>query len=108
MKNKLPDHIIPMVESLNQEQLHAVHQLVSERLNLFHKVQALRAMSEFHVLDRVSFAHNGIYYEGSITRLNQKTISVVLDDGHQWNVSPGFLKKIGNEKNTSSIQQKKR
>jgi len=33
-------------------------------------------------------------YEGTVTRLNQKTITVTLDNGEHWNVSPDFLKKI--------------
>ena len=54
-------------------------------------------MRNFYILDRVSFTHNGKYYEGVVTRLNQKTITVILDDGNRWNISPGNLKKIDQE-----------
>lgn len=54
-------------------------------------------MRNFYVLDRVSFTHNGKHYAGVVTRLNQKTITVTLDDGTRWGVSPGNLKKIDQE-----------
>ena len=28
-----------------------------------------------------------------MTRYNKKTVTVITDDGEQWNVSPGFLRK---------------
>jgi hypothetical protein len=31
--------------------------------------------------------------EGMLTRYNKRTVTVIEDDGHQWNVSPGFLRK---------------
>ena len=89
-----------MVESLDEEQLHALYHVVAQRLQLAQKVHALAAMSQFHVLDRVSFVHNGKQYEGTVTRLNQKTISIVLDDGTRWNVAPSLLTKVPDRKET--------
>lgn len=91
---QLPKQIINLIESLNEDQLHALYRVVAERLNLVHKARALVAMRNFYILDRVLFTHNGKHYEGVVTRLNQKTITVTLDDGTRWGVSPGNLKKI--------------
>jgi hypothetical protein len=33
-----------------------------------------------------------------LTRYNKKTVTVVTDDGQQWNVSPSFLSKVGSPK----------
>jgi len=33
--------------------------------------------------------------EGTVTRLNQRTISVTLETGEHWNVSPDLLTRIG-------------
>jgi len=30
-----------------------------------------------------------------LTRYNKKTVTVITDDGRQWNVSPSFLSKVG-------------
>ena len=51
-------------------------------------------MRDFHIMDRVAFHHNGKHYEGLVTRLNKKTITVILDSGERWGVSPGNLTKL--------------
>ena len=95
--SQLPKQIIRLIESLNEDQLHALYRVVAERLNLVHKARALAAMRNFYILDRVTFTHNGKRYEGIVTRLNQKTITVTLDDGNRWGIHPGNLKKIDQE-----------
>ena len=94
MPLELPKELIKLIESLDEDQLHALNDLVVEQLRLVHHAKILDAMRSFHVGDRVWFTHNESYYEGTITRLNQKTISVTVDDGSRWNVAPEWLKKI--------------
>lgn len=93
MPQQLPAQLLRTVETLDEDQLHILYHVVAERLRLAQMARTLYAMSNFHVLDRVSFSHNGKYYEGVVTRLNQKTVAVTLDDGSRWNVAPGFLTK---------------
>jgi hypothetical protein len=31
--------------------------------------------------------------EGMLIRYNKRTVTIITDDGHQWNVSPGYLHK---------------
>lgn len=93
-KQTLPEHIKQLVSQLNEDQLHELHHLVGDRLRLFHKAKALFAMQDFQVLDRVYFDYHGERKEGTVTRLNQRTISVTLDAGDHWNVAPDFLTKI--------------
>ena len=51
---------------------------------------------EFRIGDRVSFQPPGRQrLEGMLARYNRKTVTVVTDDGGQWNVSPSFLTKAG-------------
>ena len=100
MERQLPKQVLRMVESLDEGQLHALSQVVAQRLQLTQKAHALAAMSQFHVLDRVSFVHNKERYEGTVTRLNQKTISIVLDDGTRWNVAPSLLTKVADREET--------
>src|SRR3982751_2059457 len=100
MARQLPKPLLRMVDTLDEEQLHALYHVVAQPLQLAQKAHALAAMSQFHVLDRVSFVHNGKQYEGTVTRLNQKTISIVLDDGTRWNVAPSLLTKVADRKET--------
>ncbi|HEY4034486.1 MAG TPA: hypothetical protein VGL94_11040 [Ktedonobacteraceae bacterium] len=97
MAQQLPKELINLIENLNEDQLHALNNLVVEQLRLVHHARTLDAMRSFHVTDRVWFTHNEKYYEGIITRLNQKTISVTVDDGGRWNIPPGMLKKVDKE-----------
>lgn len=94
MPQQLPKELINLIESLDEDQLHALNDLVVEQLRLVHHAKILDAMRSFHVNDRVWFTHNGIYHEGTVTRLNQKSISVTVDDGSRWNIAPEWLKKI--------------
>jgi hypothetical protein len=93
-QNPLPKTFVQIVENLDEEQLHAAYNLLGERLNLLHRAKSLYAMRNFHIMDRVSFTNNGQYYEGNVTRLNQKTITVTLDNGQRWGVTPVSLTKI--------------
>src|SRR5713226_635239 len=101
MAHQLPKQLLRMVDTLDEEQLHALYHVVAQRLQLAQKAHALAAMSQFHVLDRVSFVHNGKQYEGTVTRLNQKTISIMLDDDTRWNVAPSLLTKVADRKETA-------
>lgn len=82
---------------MNEEQLRELNRKVVEKLNLFQKVKRLQAISNFSVLDKVSFIHNGEEKHGTITRLNQKTVTIITDDDEHWNVNPSLLKKRGKD-----------
>src|SRR3954454_18212595 len=100
MNRPLPKQLLRLVDSLDEDQLHAFYHVVAQRLQLAQRAHALAEMSQFHVLDRVSFFHNGKQYEGTVTRLNQKTISVMLEDGTRWNVAPSLLTRVADRKET--------
>jgi metal-dependent HD superfamily phosphatase/phosphodiesterase len=101
MARQVPKQLLRMVDTLDEDQLHALYHIVAQRLQLAQKAHALAAMSQFHVLDRVSFVHHGKQYEGTVTRMNQKTISIMLDDGTRWNVAPSLLTKVADRKETA-------
>jgi hypothetical protein len=51
-------------------------------------------MLKFSIGQRVSFDANGRpSVTGTLTKYNKKTVTVISDDGHRWNVSPGFLRE---------------
>ena len=52
-------------------------------------------MLEFSIGDRVCFeSGNRGLIEGILTRYNKRTVTVITDDRHQWNVAPGFLRRV--------------
>jgi hypothetical protein len=58
-------------------------------------MRAHSEMLEFRIGDRVAFRPPGQgQVEGMLTRYNKKTVTVITDDGRQWNISPNFLSKV--------------
>lgn len=95
----LPSILVEMVRKLNGGQLHALNQEVIARLKLWHQAKDLNVLKEFNILDRVSFDYHGEKKLGTISRIHQKTVTVILDEGERWKISPHFLKKIPGEVN---------
>ena len=64
------------------------------RLRFLQQMRAHVEMLEFKIGDRITFRPPGQGpVEGMLTRYNKKTVTVITDDGRQWNVSPAFLSK---------------
>lgn len=86
---------VEAIKQFNEEDLRFLNHLIVERLRLLSRVRTTTLMTSFSKGDRVSFqAPDGQVRTGIVLRLNQKTISVAADDGHQWNVGPGLLRLI--------------
>lgn len=60
---------------------------------MIQKAKELIALNEFYVLDRVFFHHGSEHIEGTVSRINRRTVSVIADDHRRWTVSPQSLKK---------------
>ncbi len=82
------------IDRLTEAELVDLNHRVVERLRLLRQVRAHRRMLEFGIGDRVSFPADGRgTVEGMLTRYNRKSVTVITDDGHQWNVAPGLLSR---------------
>ncbi|MCK8787576.1 hypothetical protein M0638_24730 [Roseomonas sp. NAR14] len=82
------------IDSLSEADLIDLNRRVVERLRLLQQMRAHTQMLAFRVGDRVSFQADGHGpIEGMLTRYNRRTVTVITDDGHQWNVSPSLLSK---------------
>ena len=70
------------------------HHRIVARLRFLAEMHAHTEMLEFSIGDRVVFQPPGHgQVEGMLTRYNKKTVTIITDDGRQWNVSPTFLSK---------------
>jgi hypothetical protein len=80
------------IRQLGEEDLRFLNRLIIERLNLIAQARSTALMSRFNTGDKVGFrSPDGDWKNGVIQKLNKKTATVLTDDGHRWNVSPGFL-----------------
>ena len=94
---KITDRIsaVEAIKQLDEEDLLFLNRLIVERLKLISQARATTLMTSFSRGDRVSFqAPDGRTLEGTVQRLNKKTVSVTTDDDHQWNVAPGLLRLL--------------
>lgn len=83
------------IERLGEEDLRFLNRMIVERLKLIAQARRTILMANFAKGDRVGFqAPDGRAIEGIVIRINKKTVSIVTDDDHQWNVGPGLLHLI--------------
>ena len=81
------------IDALSEPQLIDLNRRIVERLRMLQAMHAHNAMMKFSVGQRVRFEPPGrAMVEGMLTRYNRKTVTVVTDQGVQWNVSPGVLR----------------
>lgn len=84
------------IRRMGEDDLRYLNRLIVERLKIFAQARSTKLMAHFSVGDRVRFqTPSGTTKTGVILKLNKKTASIQTDDGHQWNVHPGFLTSIG-------------
>ena len=83
------------LDHLNEAQLQDLNRRIVERLRFLQQARAHQKMLQFAVGERVSFdTTDGRLISGILARYNKKTVTVITDDGHQWNVAPAFLRRV--------------
>ena len=86
---------VEAIKRLNEEDLRFLNRLIVDRLKLISQARSTYTMAKFARGDQVSFpSPHGDVIEGYVLRLNKKTISIAGNDGHRWNVSPGFVRLV--------------
>lgn len=80
------------ISTLSEAELIDLNRRIVARLRLMRQVNAHVKMLEFKIGDRVSFHPRGRpVVTGMLTRYNRKTVTVITDQGEQWNVAPELL-----------------
>ena len=83
---------IAAIKRLSEEDLLLLNRMIVERLQLIDQAKSTALMANFTKGDRVGFqAPDGKSLKGVVLKLNKKTISIVTDQGDQWNVAPGLV-----------------
>lgn len=80
------------IDKLTEAELVDLNHRIVERLRFMRQARAHVAMLQFRIGERVSFQPEGrerVF--GMVTRYNRKSVTVVTEDGHRWNVAPGLL-----------------
>ena len=87
------------IDALSEPELVDLNHRIVERLRFLHQIHAHQAMLKFSIGDRVTFEDGqGRKVEGTLTRYNRKSVTVIGADGRHWNIAPGFLRKAGSSR----------
>ena len=82
------------IDRLTEAELVDLNHRVVARLKFLHQMRAHASMLDFSIGQKVSFQPDGHpVLNGIITKYNRKTVTVVTENGQQWNVAPTFLCK---------------
>jgi hypothetical protein len=82
------------IDQLTESELIDLNHRIVARLRFLGELEAHSSMLEFRIGERVTFHPDGRpVMTGVITRYNKKTVSLLTDDGHRWNVAPQLLRK---------------
>lgn len=82
------------IDRLNEAELVELNNKIVARLRFLAEMRAHAAMMKFNIGNRVSFQPpNQPVKAGILTRYNKKSVTVITDDGQQWNVAPSLLQK---------------
>ena len=82
------------IDKLTEPELVDLNRRLVARLRLLQQMRAHQQMLAFKIGDRVAFQADARgTVEGMLTRYNRKSVTVITDDGQQWNVSPALLSR---------------
>ena len=82
------------IDQLTKAELIDLNHRIVERLRLLEHMRAHVDMLEFRIGERVTFQPDGRGpVQGMLVRYNRKSVTVLTDDGHRWNVSPSLLSR---------------
>lgn len=84
----------PTINQLTEKELIYLNRLILHKVKMIRKANNLMAAARFNVGERVSFNdQEGKEYIGKIIRINQKTISVEVNEERYYKVHPSMLRK---------------
>ena len=83
------------ISKLDEAELVELNRQIVARLRLLQEARTHHQMLSFSVGDRVRFHPPGQEPKtGVIVKYNRKTVTVLTEDRHQWNVAPVFLSRV--------------
>ena len=83
------------IKDLTEPELFYLNWLIVERLKLISQAKSTREIAKFNTGELVEFENSdGHTITGRVIKLNKKTVSILTNGNHQWNVAPVFLRSV--------------
>ena len=81
------------IHDLSIEELMELNHHVVDQIKFLETVRTHEQMMTFEPGSRVSFESKYGRQTGTLIKFNKKTVTVITDNQHRWNVSPHLLRK---------------
>lgn len=83
------------IDNLTEAELVDLNHRIVERLRFLQQMRAHTQMLTYRIGDRVTFEVDGRPpVVGVLVRYNRKSVTVITEDGHRWNVAPSLLRRV--------------
>jgi hypothetical protein len=82
------------LQQLSYDELVELNRAIVAQLKERNALKAQLAMRQFQLGNTVEFwSSEGERIQGTVCKRNKKTVSIITQEGRQWNVSPSLLQK---------------
>ena len=87
------------IDKLTEKELIELNHRIVERLKFLESFHTHNEMMQFSPGEQVSFQPPGRDRQiGTLVKFNKKTVTVITESGHKWNVPPHLLSKVKKSK----------
>ena len=95
------------IDALSEHELIELNHRIIERLKFIESLRNHHEMLKFGVGERVTFEPPGRgRLVGILVKYNKKSVTIITEDGHKWNVSPHLIGKAKDFKPTRQKDHK--
>jgi hypothetical protein len=94
------------LDNLSEAELADLNHRIVARLRMLAELRAHASMLDFKIGERVCFETDANLVTGMLVRYNKKTVSLVTDDGHRWNVAPSLLRRAAQPVQANPAERK--
>ena len=82
------------IDLMDLDELVKLNEYIVKRIRLISDTKTMKKVQDFELLEKVFFIDDrGNRIDGTVIRLNKKTITIKADNGMEWRVSPDFLQR---------------
>lgn len=91
--NDMENDVKSFIDLMDHDELMKLYEYIVKRIRFLQEIDIIEKLQHFELLERVYFIDNeGNKIEGTIIRLNNKTVTIKTDSGTEWRVNPQLLK----------------
>jgi len=92
--NDIKPDLKSFINFMDLEELINLYNYILKRIRFISETKVMEQVQDFELLDKLHFFdNNGIRIDGTVIKLNKKTVTIRTESGTEWRVSPNFLKK---------------